>query len=301
MTNKTKLRKANVLAVDDYEANLVALEAVLGGDYNLILARSGPEAISILHLRTDVDVVLLDVQMPDMDGFETAAQIKKISGYADLPIIFITAVYREDPFIKKGYAVGAVDYFSKPFDPEILKLKVSVYAAFRQKANVLKQQERQIRETEELLRTGRKLSSVLESLPVGVLISDVAGRICQVNNQVSHICKSIGSSGPDAYGEAFGWWDSDGKKLKETDGPLARALRKGETTHNHEINLTCKGEPSKTIVSSASPLLGLDGHIVGAVIIIQDVTESREIEDALEQRITKLVSLGVELEESLSH
>jgi response regulator RpfG family c-di-GMP phosphodiesterase len=116
-------KKANVLAVDDYQPNLVALEVALSANCKIIEASSGQHAIEILKSRQDIDVILMDVQMPDMDGYETASRIKSMPGCEDIPIIFITAVYKEEPYIRKGYEAGGIDYFSKPFDPEILKMK----------------------------------------------------------------------------------------------------------------------------------------------------------------------------------
>src|SRR5262249_17318571 len=149
---------------------------------------------------------------------------KKVSGCEDIPIVFITAVYSEDPYIKRGYAAGGVDYFTKPFDPDLLRLKMGIYASFRQRAAVLRERERQIKETEEILQAGRKLSAFLESLPVGVLISDVEGRICQANEEVSRICKSAELIANDAYGGLLDWWDSQGQLLKHRGGALLRAL-----------------------------------------------------------------------------
>ena len=160
-------RRARVLIVDDNPPNLLALAAVLESDYELAFANSGTEAIKLLEARADIDVILMDVHMPGLDGFETAARIKKMNDRAGIPIIFVTAVYQDDPFVKRGYEVGGIDYFSKPFDPEILKMKIAAYAAFRLKADLLRERELHIRESEELLRVGRKLSSMLESLPVG--------------------------------------------------------------------------------------------------------------------------------------
>lgn len=296
-TPKALFRKANVLAVDDVPGNLLALEAVLSGEYDLHLAKSGYEAISFLEKRKDIDVILMDLQMPGMDGFEASAQIKKMEGCQDIPIIFITAFYKEDPFIRKGYEVGGVDYFSKPFDPEILKMKVGIYASFRQKAAVLKERERQIRESEELLRVGRKLSAALESLPVGVMIADTQGRVFQTNEEITRIFNSIKPMENDTYGEILNWWDANGQLIRNQDGPLARALR-GESSHNELIHIPTFDGTSKTVVCSASPLRGLDGKIVGAVFVMQDVTESKKIQAALEQRITNFISLGVELEQS---
>jgi CheY-like chemotaxis protein len=207
--------------------------AVLGADYELLFAESGEETLALIRARQDVDLILMDVQMPDMDGFETAERIKQMESAREIPIIFVTAIYTEDPFIRKGYEVGGMDYFSKPFDPEILKMKVAVYASFRQKAQFLR--ERHLRESEELLRVGRKLSSVLESLPVGVLIADADGRIGQATEEASRILNTADSSDGESYGEILGWWDSAGKLLKQ--GPLARALPEGVTWHSERLDI----------------------------------------------------------------
>lgn len=296
---KDQKRKANILAVDDYEANITALEAVLSSDYNVIVAHSGPEALSILEKNKDIHVILMDVQMPEMDGFETSKRIKQLPHCESIPIIFITAIYKEDPFVKKGYEFGGVDYFSKPYDPEILKMKIGVYASYMQKHEVFKNREKQIKETEDLLRVGRKLSSALESLPVGVLIADVAGRICQTNKLVADIYTSSESKETEFYGEALGWWDSDGQMIKDKDGPLYRAIFDGESSHNQILRIKNSDGMEKVILGSASPLLAMDKHIVGAVVILKDVTESKKIKSDLENQIIKLVEAGVDLESRL--
>lgn len=293
------LSKPRILAVDDTPGNLVALEAVLDRDFELIFANSGLKAIAILQQRTDIAVILMDVQMPVMDGFEAAERIKKLPDAHDIPIVFITAVYHEDPFLKRGYQVGGVDYFTKPFDPELLRLKMTIYSAFRQRAAVLRERETQLQETEEVLKAGRKLSALLESLPVGILIADGDGRICQANDEVARICKATSLIEHDDYGEMLGWWATAGQHLKEPDGPLARALQSGVSTHNERIQIECFDGSSKAIFASASPLYGLGGHIVGAVIVIRDATKANEVAEEFETRIARLVSLGVELEQSI--
>lgn len=289
--------KPTILAVDDTPSNLVALEAVLEREFDLRCARSGQEAIAMLQRQPDVDVILMDLQMPIMDGFETASRIKKLPECQDIPIVFITAVYSEDPHVKRGYAAGGVDYFTKPFDPDLLRLKLGIYASFRQRSAVLKERERQIKETEELLQAGRKLSAVLESLPVGVLIADVDGRICQSNEEVSRICESVDLVENDAYGALLAWWDSSGQLIKDHGAPLSAALR-GTTTHREVRQIQCLDGSRKAVMMSASPLFGADGKIVGAVIVLQDVSEPKRIEAELEDRITRLVSLGIELEQT---
>jgi CheY-like chemotaxis protein len=132
--------RAKILMVDDRPENLVALEAVLGGlDQTLVRAGSGEEALKALLL-ADFAVILLDVQMPGMDGFETAAQIKRRDRTKDVPIIFLTAVTGGPHHAYRGYAAGAVDYLTKPFDPWILRAKVSVFVELHHKNQLLKEQ-----------------------------------------------------------------------------------------------------------------------------------------------------------------
>jgi CheY-like chemotaxis protein len=291
-------RKAKVLVVDDKPGNLLALAAVLEDEYEIATARSGAEAIGVLERRADIDVVLLDVQMPGMDGFETATRIRQKEAWRDIPIIFVTAVYNEDPHVRRGYEVGGMDYFSKPFDPAILRRKIAVYASFRMKADVLKERERQIRESEELLRVGRKLSAVLESLPVGVLIADAEGVIGQITEEVSRILKAVEPVESDAYGKIIGWWDESGRMLKQESGPLSRALLQGVSSHGERIRICCLDGTDKTILASASPLRRLNGRIAGAVVLIQDITETAKIGEDLQERVARLVGVGVELEET---
>lgn len=293
-------KKRTILAVDDTPANLIALESVLDRDFDLRYATSGAEAIASLRDKPDVDVILMDLQMPVMDGYETVSHIKKLAGCEDIPIVFITAVYKDDPFVKRGYEVGGIDYFTKPFDPDLLRLKMSVYSSFRHKAAILAEREHQMRETEQLMKAGRKLAAILESLAVGVLISDVHGRICQVNEEVSRIFKSVDLINSDAYGVMLGWWDSGDQALKDPSGALARALRTGEPSHREVTEIRCFDGSPKTIRISASPLLGLTGEVVGAVIVVNDMTEPKEVEAELEARVARLISLGVEFEQAKS-
>ena len=292
-------RKPRVLVVDDKSSNHLAFAAVLEEECELLFASSGAQAIKMLEAERGVDVVLMDVHMPDMDGFETVRRIKQVEALREIPIIFVTAVYQDDPFVKQGYAVGGIDYFSKPFDPEILRLKVAAYAAFRIKAQLLREREVHIKESEEMLRVGRKLSSVLDSLPVGILIADLDGRICQTTESVARILHQKEPVNTDSYGEMLGWWDSAGQMIKDRNGPLGRALA-GESSHGKPLLIQCLDGNVKTVLVSASPLRGLEGKMVGAVVLICDLTEAKQIEASLAQRVTKLITLGVELEESIT-
>jgi CheY-like chemotaxis protein len=235
--------------------------------------------------------------MPVMDGYETARYIKQTSGCQGIPIIFITAIFTEDPHIKKGYEAGAIDYFTKPFDPDILKLKVGIYASLRQKDALLREREELVRQSEELLKTGQKLSAILQSLPVGVIIADVGGRIVQTNDIVFRICKLLEPIKNDSYGDFLTWWANDGHLFKEK---FSAVVQSRLSTHNEIIKIKCFDHTSKDVLSSISPLRGLDDCVVGIVAVIQDISEHRKIEKDIEQRIMKLVSLGIEFEQMSS-
>src|SRR5688572_11157533 len=298
------LGRAIVLAIDDNEANLLAVEAVLENHCDVVRARSGEEAIAFLESDKgcDIDVILLDVHMPQMDGFQTAQRIRKIEACSEVPIVFITAVYKEDPYVRQGYEAGGIDYFSKPFDPDVLKMKIAAYASFRQRAKILRERERYVRESEELLRVGRKLASMLESLPVGVLIADVGGRICQTTEEASRMLKAQARMDGESYGEMLAWWDGGGggHPLKDLDGALTRSLEDGTSSHSKPVQIRCLDGSTRTILASTSPLRGVGGKIVGAVILIQDLTEHQQIEKDFEQRVVSLIGLGVELEQSVA-
>lgn len=285
--------KSTLLLVDDTPSNLVALEAVLSSpDYKLISVPSGEAALEILKTQ-HVDVILLDIQMPHLDGFETARRIKLLEHCRTTPIIFVTAVFNEDPFIKKGYEAGAVDYFTKPFDPDILKMKVAIYASFRQKEALLKEREKRIKETEELLVTGRKLSAILETLPVGVIIADSADRIVHANDAVLKIWKFMEPIENDSCGKFLEWWNRGGQITKES---FNRVMKTGKGTHNEILEIKCFDGSVKTVLNSISPLHGQDSRMVGAVAVIRDITEHKKIEEDMEQRILKLVSIGYDFE-----
>ena len=116
-----------ILMVDDLQENLLALEAVLNSPrYHLVFAKSGEEALKCI-LKYDFAVILLDVQMPGLNGFETAKLIKERKKSRHIPIIFITAISQDIQHITQGYQVGAIDYIVKPFNPETLRSKVAQF------------------------------------------------------------------------------------------------------------------------------------------------------------------------------
>jgi CheY-like chemotaxis protein len=171
-------RQVKILLVDDNEESLVALEAVLRPlQQRLFKARSGREAMKVM-LRHDFAVVLLDVLMPGMDGFETAAHIKRLDQTRDVPIIFLTGTEPSSGSAFRGYAVGAVDYLTKPFDPWVLRSKVAVFIELFRKNAVLVEQAalltQLVQDKEALSDFARRLAAV-ESRLEGLTVSGDEG------------------------------------------------------------------------------------------------------------------------------
>lgn len=159
--------RASILLVDDMEDNLIALEAVLGSlNEPLVRARSGEEAMKAL-LRQKFAVVLLDVRMPGMDGFETATNIKRLDQTKDVPIIFLTGTDGDTGWAFRGYATGAADFLTKPFDPWVLRAKVNVFLELHRKNRQL---ERLLaREQKQLGEIARRLAEIEDELARGSL------------------------------------------------------------------------------------------------------------------------------------
>ncbi|MET7641844.1 response regulator [Streptomyces sp. NPDC005438] len=186
------VQKAKILLVDDRPENLLALEAILSAlDQTLVRASSGEEALKAL-LTDDFAVILLDVQMPGMDGFETAAHIKRRERTRDIPIIFLTAINHGPHHTFRGYAAGAVDYISKPFDPWVLRAKVSVFVDLYMKNVQLQDQAALLRLQ---LEGGQELA---EATPSGRessgLLAELSARLAAVEEQAETLSKQLGDS-----------------------------------------------------------------------------------------------------------
>lgn len=145
LQNKNNKTDINILVVDDREDNLLSIEAILEKDnYNVIKADSGRAALKVLLQRHDFSLILMDVQMPGMNGLETATMIYERDKLKAIPIIFITAYSNEDEYIFKGYQMGGVDYIYKPINPELLRAKVGVFVDLYRKNHQLISHEKKL-------------------------------------------------------------------------------------------------------------------------------------------------------------
>ncbi len=214
--------RARILMVDDHQPNLLALEAILSplGE-ELVGVTSGEDALRQL-LEGEFALILMDVQMPGMDGIETAAVIKQRERNRSTPIIFLTAIAKDPSFIFKGYSQGAVDYLLKPFDPEILRTKVSVFVDLWRRGELIKRQAAMLRaqELRELERRSEvRFHGLTDSMPQCVWAARRDGEI--------HYCNRVWReyAGPDAGVSFFGGVPPD--ELPAVQAAWTAAIRGG--------------------------------------------------------------------------
>ncbi|HOB31677.1 MAG TPA: PAS domain S-box protein [Verrucomicrobiota bacterium] len=158
-----QVTRTNILLVDDRPDKLLAMEAILAPlNQNIVKARSGKDALREL-LRRDFAVILLDVAMPGMDGFETAAMIRRRPRSEHTPIIFVTSISNSENSVFQGYSLGAVDYIVTPIMPEVLRTKVSVFVELHRKSEVIREQAERLRQAE-AARHQRELAEAADRL-----------------------------------------------------------------------------------------------------------------------------------------
>ena len=187
--NKNTVSKSDIkiLVVDDREDNLFSIEAILEKDnYSIIKANSGRAALKILLQEHDFSLILMDVQMPDLNGFETATIIYERDKLRAIPIIFITAHDYDEEYVFKGYRMGGVDYIYKPIDPALLRAKVSVFVELYRKNQQLQLHEKKLVEANKALQNEieeRKLSEEK--------IKNLNAQLVQNNNHLKSVNEEL--------------------------------------------------------------------------------------------------------------
>ncbi|MEH1835491.1 MAG: response regulator [Nostoc sp.] len=273
--------KVNILLVDDKLENLLALEAILEklGE-NLVRATSGEEALRCL-LHQDFAVILLDVQMPGMDGFETATLIRNRGRSRHTPIIFLTAFSSSDQMLFKGYALGAVDYLLKPLDPNILTSKVTVFVELFKKTEAVKQQAAQlVAVNAELRQSEERLRSLSTCSPVGIFEIDTEGSCRYTNPRYQAICglkateslekKWLESVYPEDRERAIASWSN--------------YIREGRD-YSEEFRFQTAYGSIRWVQVRSSPMLSGQGELLGYVGTLEDITERKQAEEVRAQVI----------------
>ena len=266
--------RVNVLLVDDRPENLLALEAILNSpSYNLVQANSGMEALRCL-LHQDFAVILLDVQMPGMDGFETATLIRSRDRSRSTPIIFITAFSSNDTHVFKGYSLGAVDYLFKPLKPEILTSKVQVFVELFQKTVEVKQQATQLAAVNsELSKSEERFRTLCACSPLGIYLADVEGRCTYMNPR----CEAI--SGLILDQSLAEVWQRE-VHPEDRDRVVADWLAWIKESQEYSSEFRLAGsENVRWIHVQSSPMFSDLGKLIGHVGTVRDITDRKQAEE----------------------
>ncbi|HEY9847057.1 MAG TPA: PAS domain S-box protein [Candidatus Caenarcaniphilales bacterium] len=263
--------KANILMVDDHPENLLALEAILDGlGENLVKAYSGEEALKCC-LSQDFAVILLDVMMPGLDGFETAALIRKRPRSRYTPVIFLTAFSKSDAYMFKGYSLGAVDYLLKPVEPEVLLSKIVVFVELFKKTREVKQKAIQLSESE------ARFQAFMNNTPtVAFMKTAEDGRYVYVNRPFEQM---FGTKFSEIQGKTdFDLWSYDAaQQLRQND---QKALQSSDPLEFVEKVPTPDGQLRCWLVFKFAIQNGLS--YVGGVAV--DITERTQVEETLRLR-----------------
>jgi len=255
--------KVKILLVDDSPENLLSLEAALEGlGQDVVLAQSGTEALRHL-LEDDFAVILLDVKMPELDGFQTAELIRSRRRSRHTPILFLTA-YKSDEHLFRGYDMGAVDFLFKPIVPEILRSKVAVFVELSRNTALLQRQADVLRKAEQ------KFRSLLEAAPDAMIISSASGEINLVNSQTEAL---FGFQREDLIGRGIDLLVSD----------WSAGSRAGS---HREVTGRRKEGGEFPAEMSVSPLQTADGVLVTSAI--RDITERKKRDDQIRELNTRL-------------
>jgi len=198
------LNNLKILIVDDIEANIISLEYLLNDyfeDINILKANNGEEALKIAF-SSHVDLIILDIQMPVLDGFETASFLKKNKKTKEIPIIFLTAAFKEEEFAKKGFSVGAVDYLTKPINNHQLVNKLRLYIELFKKNNQLLENQKLLTEQTKLASMGEMLGNIAHQWrqPLSVISTSSTGILMQQefgildDEKLLNACNSINNN-----------------------------------------------------------------------------------------------------------
>lgn len=294
--------KANILIVDDRLDKLLALEAVLSDLHqNIVRVHSGREALRQL-LYQEFAVILLDVNMPAMDGFETAALIRQRRTSEHTPIIFVTAINDNETHVSRGYSLGAVDYILAPIVPEVLKTKVSVFVELFRKTELIRIQEKRLREMEtrdhmrKLLETQDQLERETQrnrffTLSIELLaIADFEGKIKQLNPTWE---RTFGFTEAELKSKSF--LDFIPLEDRKTTAVKVQKLKQDGVPTYFESRFVCKDKSERWLGWTITPFAS-EGLLY---LFARDITEGKNAAEEVElknQRLEKFVRFTVNRE-----
>ncbi len=263
----------NVLCIDDNKNNLFTLSALLENSTNInaIEALGAKEGLREL-LKQKIDLILLDVQMPEMNGFEVAKLVKSNKRTKDIPIIFVTAVFKSEEFIKEGFEIGAIDYLTKPIDDNQLLNKIALYLEI-------------FEQNHKLIQSEKRFTDIAQSIGDGIYTLDMQNRTTFVNNQA---LKILGFKKHELLGksihEYIHYKDINNKIIISSECAVHSVMQDGEVFKNSQDYFIKKDGSFLSVSILATPLY-IDNEIVGSVTVFRDKTKQEKITELEKQRI----------------
>jgi PAS domain S-box-containing protein len=264
-----------VMIVDDNENNLYSLNALIGKymDVEVIQAASGQAALELALADPRIDLIVLDIQMPEMDGFQTASMLKVRQKTRDIPIIFLTAAYKTDEFQKKGYEVGAADYLLKPIDDNQLINKISTYLRLIEKEREMNRRlEALVAErTRELQVAKNYLENVIGNMGEALLLLEPSGKIKAANPAA---CRMLDYRETDLVGMSIGDVFEEGEREQANAfmGTWLEALIRTGTISSIDACFIARDETRVPILFSRTAILNEAGEITDIICIAKDMT-----------------------------
>jgi len=278
----TRYSGFKLLAVDDNEHNLFTLRALVQQhmDVEILEARGGAEALEIAQANPDIDLIILDVQMPEVDGFETAQMLKLRKKTRDIPIIFLTAAFKTEEFQRKGYDVGAVDYLLKPIDDNQFLNKISTYFRLIEKERELNQvlEEKVARRTAQLDQAKQYLENILKYMGEALLVLSPDGVIREVNPAA---CEMLGYSPDELTGMSIGdVFEEEGEEQAGAFmGTWLEALIRTGALRDIDAAFIAKGGERIPILFSRTAVMKADGAIRDIICIAKNMRGYRKVSE----------------------
>ena len=269
-----------LLIVDDHAHNLFTLRTLIETHMEVAIleATSGQQAIDLTLNHPDIDLIILDVQMPEVDGFQTAQMLKIRKKTRDIPIIFLTAAYKTDEFQKKGYEVGAADYLLKPIDDNQFLNKISTYFRLIEKERELNQvlEEKVVQRTAELDQAKQYLENILAHMGEALLVLAPDGVIREVNPAA---CEMLGYPRDELIGMSIGdVFEEEGQEQAGAFmGTWLEALIRTGALRDIDAAFIAKTGERLPILFSRTAVLNADGEIQDIICIAKNMRGYRKV------------------------
>ena len=264
-----------LLIVDDHAHNLFTLRTLIAAHMDAVVleATSGQEAIDLTHRHPDIDLIILDVQMPEMDGFQTASMLKLRKRTRDIPIIFLTAAFKSEEFQRRGFAVGAVDYLLKPIEDNLLINKISTYFRLIEKERGLNRvlEQRVAERTAELAEARQYLENIITHMGEALLVLEPSGTIKMTNPAA---CRMLGYAAEDLVGMSIGdvFEEEGDEQAGAFMGTWLEALIRTGALSKIEARFIARTGRRVPILFSRTAVMDTQGRISDIICIAKDMT-----------------------------